>query len=858
MMERHGGNIRRIALQAKKNAGEILDFSANINPLGPPENFRTILARQIDSLVHYPDSDCAEITAAFAARYRINADEIVMGNGSTELLYRLPEILQKKRAVIVVPAYVDYARAASLAGLEVKSFLLREDDDFKVDFSSLDVELTNDDILFLGRPNNPTGAMPSVEQVHALAVHHPETMFIIDEAFADFVPEAETLIAPNRGDNIIILKSLTKFYAMPGLRLGGAVLNPGLANLLKERVPPWSVNTLAQAVGAAALRDETYIGTTRRFVNEKREELHTAIASLPGLSVYPGAANFLLVRAEAPAPDAPEISRRLLEKGIAIRLCDNFTGLDHRFFRIAVRTEMENDRLAAALNEALGVAKKMVAKRKQTPAIMFQGTSSNAGKSVLAAAFCRILLQDGFRVAPFKAQNMSLNSFVTRDGGEMGRAQAMQAQAARLDPDVRMNPVLLKPSSDTGSQVIVLGKPVGNMDFRKYMGQSNPHFATVQKTYDSLAAEYDAIVLEGAGSPAEVNLKKRDIVNMNMALYANAPVLIVGDIDRGGVYASFIGTMECLTQQERALVRGFVVNRFRGDASFLDDAHSYVLNHTGVPVRGVVPYLPDLGLPEEDSVSFKNGNIQTRIPEGPHVDIAVIDLPHISNFTDFDPFLIEPDVRLRVVRKAEELGKPDAVILPGSKNVIGDLEALNKSGLTDGIMELVRKAKTEIIGICGGFQIMGKEIADPFGIESASGRNTAGIGLLLVRTRLASEKTLKLATARHLPSGLAVHGYEIHHGLTDGGELKPVVIREDHENIGAGTENGMLWGTYLHGIFDDDTFRRWFIDRLRERKGLAATGKIVAVYDLEPAFNRLAAVVRKAVNMDDIYRIMGL
>jgi len=858
MMERHGGNLRRISEQAKKDSGEILDFSANINPLGPPDDFRTVIVRQLDSLVHYPDPDCTEITEAFAARYGVSTDEIVLGNGSTELLYLLPTILPKKRAVIVVPAYVDYERAAGLAGLGIKPFYLRKEDDFTLDFSSLDALLTADDILFLGRPNNPTGNMPSVELIRALAARHPETFFIIDEAFADFAPETETLLVPGRGDNIIILKSLTKFYAMPGLRLGGAVLNPKLAAHLKERMPPWSVNTLAQAAGAAALRNERYIGQTRRFVNEKREELRVAVASLPGLTVFPGAANFLLVRAEAPAPDAPEISRRLLGKGIAIRLCDNFTGLDRRFFRIAVRTERENARLVAALEETLGTTKKMHAKRKQTPAIMFQGTSSNAGKSVLAAAFCRIFLQDGIRVAPFKAQNMSLNSFVTRDGGEMGRAQAMQAQASRLDPDVRMNPVLLKPSSDTGSQVIVLGKPVGTMDFRKYMGQSNPHFATVKKTYDSLAAAYDAIVLEGAGSPAEVNLKKRDIVNMNMALYANAPVLIVGDIDRGGVYASFIGTMECLTPQERALVKGFVVNRFRGDASFLDAAHSYVLHHTGVPVRGVVPYLPDLGLPEEDSVSFKNGNPGNRIPEGPHVDIAVIDLPHISNFTDFDPFLIEPDVRLRVVRKAAELGKPDAVILPGSKNVIGDLEALRQSGMTDEMMRLFRQGKTEIIGICGGFQIMGGEIADPLGIESASGRNIVGLGLLPVRTELASEKTLKLATARHLPSGCSVRGYEIHHGLTEGGQLAPQVIREDGENIGVGTKDGLLWGTYLHGIFDDDAFRRWFIDRLRERKGLAATGEIVAVYDLETAFDRLAAVVRKAVNMDIIYQIMGL
>jgi cobyric acid synthase CobQ/L-threonine-O-3-phosphate decarboxylase len=857
MTERHGGNLRKLSVIAGRKYGDILDFSANINPLGPPEDFRTVIGRQTGNLVHYPDPDCADITTAFAARYRVPAEEIVIGNGSTELLYLLPALLEKKRAVIPVPAYVDYERAARLAGLAVQPFHLREEEGFALDAASLDAELTDDDVLFVGRPNNPTGNTPAAADIRELARRHADTYFVCDEAFADFIPEGESLLASARPSNIIILKSLTKFYAMPGLRLGGLVASPELVQRLKERMPPWSANTLAQAVGAAALRNAAYGEETLRFVTARRSELQTALGALPGLKVYPGEANFLLLRSANPAPDAPELARRLLAEGIAIRVCDNFPGLDRRFFRVAVRSERENERLIAALGRALGVVGKHPTKRR-TPAIMFQGTSSNAGKSVLAAAFCRILLQDGIRVAPFKAQNMSLNSFVTRDGGEMGRAQAMQAEASRLDPDVRMNPVLLKPSSDTGSQVIILGKPIGNMDFGQHLGQMNPNTRTVRSAYNSLAAEYDAIVLEGAGSPAEVNLKKRDIVNMNMALWANAPVMIVGDIDRGGVYASFIGTMECLTEQERALVKGFIVNRFRGEESFLADAHSYVLERTGVPVRGVIRYLPDLGLPEEDSVSFKNARTPGRVPAAAHVDIAVIDLSHISNFTDFDPFSVEPDVLFRVVRKAGELGEPDAIIIPGSKNVIGDLAALRTSGVTDRIIRLFEQGKTEIVGICGGFQVIGDEIADPLGIESASGRSITGLGLLPVRTELASEKTLKLASARHLPSGLVVRGYEIHHGLTASGSLAPQIVREDGENIGLGTANGLVWGTYLHGIFDDDPFRRWFIDRLRVRKGLPPLGKVVACYDLEAAFDRLAAVVRQAVNMDAIYKIMGI
>ena len=857
MTERHGGNLRKLALASGKPAGEILDFSANINPLGPPEGFREWISARTGDLVHYPDPDCTDLVRAFAERYRVAKEEILMGNGSMEHLYLLPQLLGKGRALIPVPAYVDYERAAELAGLAVERLPLREEEGFAPDLAAIAAALLGDEIVFLGRPNNPTGHLIPAAALRDLASSHPQTVFISDEAFADFAPETETLIASGRPANIIVLKSLTKFFAMPGLRLGGVVAAPEWIRRLRDRTPPWSVNTLAQAVGAAALRDTAYAEETLRFVRDRREELFAALQALPGLAVYPGTANFLLLRSDRGELDAPEIARRLLADGIAIRDCSNFTGLDRRFFRIAVRTERENDRLVGALRKVLGIAGKKPGRRR-TPAIMIQGTGSNAGKSILAAAICRILLQDGFRVAPFKAQNMSLNSYVTRDGGEMGRAQVVQAQACRLDPDVRMNPVLLKPNSDTGSQVIILGKPVGNMDFWEYTRDRTPPFEAARTAYDALAAEYDVIVLEGAGSPAEVNLKKRDIVNMNMALWAEAPVLIVGDIDRGGLYASFIGTMECLTERERALVKGFVVNRFRGQEAFLADAHETILHRTGRPVLGVVPYLRDLGLPEEDSVSFKDGLIDGRAPAGDHVDIAVVDLAHISNFTDFDPLRIEPDVRLRVVRGADELGEPDAVILPGSKNVIGDLADLNANGMAARILDLARGGKTEIIGICGGFQILGREIADPFGIESAGGRTLAGLGLLPVRTELAREKTLTRTAACHLASGCEVRGYEIHHGLTDGGGLAPLIRREDGELSGCGTETGLLWGSYLHGIFDADGFRRWFIDRLRKRRGLAPLGRIAALYDLEPAFDRLAETVRRCLKMEEIYRIMGI
>jgi cobyric acid synthase CobQ len=792
----------------------------------------------------------------FASQYGVSADEVLIGNGSTELLYLLPRAAPRSRAVIPVPSYLDYGRACELAGLTVDRLLLEEDNEFRVDLSALDSRLRGDELVLVGQPNNPTGLLIDPESLRALALSHPSTVFIVDEAFADFIEGLDSLIH-NRPPNLVVLYSLTKFYAIPGLRLGCAVADPDIAREMRRMLPPWTVNTLAQAVGEAALQDRAYADETIKLVRTLRQGLAAELRSIPGLTVYPGTANFLFLRIDRKDMDVPTLARRMLDDGIAIRNCGNFAGLDGRFFRVAVRTEEENALLCRSMRKALGVTRPAHRSRAKTPAIMFQGTSSNAGKSILTAAMCRILLQDGYRVAPFKSQNMALNSFVTRTGGEMGRAQVVQAQACRLDPDVRMNPILLKPSSDTGSQVIVGGRPVGNMDVDQYIRYKPEAFEKAKEAFGSLADEYDVIVMEGAGSPGEVNLKHHDIVNMNMARHAGAPVLLVGDIDRGGVFASFVGTMEVLAEWERKLVAGFVINKFRGQESLLRSAIEFTRDRTGRPVMGLVPYLRNLGLPEEDSVGFKSGVFDDTSPPDNSLEVAIIDVPHISNFTDFDPLRIEPDVHLRIVRSAQDLGQPDAVIFPGSKNVIEDLLYLQQTGLDRKIKDLFAMGKTELIGICGGFQILGRRIADPHGIESGR-KAIQGLGLLPVETVLAREKTLTRVKATHLPSGLPVQGYEIHHGQTDGACLSTVVQREDGEAIGGGMEDGSIWGTYLHGVFDADEFRRWFIDRLRARRGLPPMGSVCAVYDLEPALDRLAETVRNALKMQDIYRLLGL
>jgi cobyric acid synthase CobQ/L-threonine-O-3-phosphate decarboxylase len=839
----HGGNLRQLAKVAGLQELEILDFSANINPLGPPEWLRPLISSQISALAHYPDPDCIALREAVAARYGVIVDEVIVGNGSTEILHLLTRTLAGARALIPVPSYLDYARAASLAGMHVETMPLEEDLDRH--------PYVDDSVVFLGRPNNPTGTVMAADTLRAIASRHSSSIFVVDEAFGDFVEGFESLTLRRPG-NVAVLLSLTKIFAIPGLRLGCAVADPGLIQRMHDLQPTWSVNTLAQAVGVAALSDAEYVRSTREYVRLQRESFMAELCALPDLTVLPGQANFLMIKIEREGIDAPLLARKLLSAGIAIRVCDNFDGLDARFFRIAVRTERENARLVEELRHVLG-RPRPVSQKRWARAIMFQGTSSNAGKSVMAAALCRILHQDGCRVAPFKSQNMSLNSFVTRDGREMGRAQVVQAQACRIEPDARMNPILLKPNSDTGSQVILLGKPVGNMDVTTYIRFKPQAFEVAKKAYDELATEHDVIVLEGAGSPAEVNLKHHDIANMQMARHAEAPVLVVGDIDRGGVFASFVGTMEVLAEWERALVAGFVVNRFRGQASLLKDALEYTERHTGRPVIGVIPFLSHLGLPEEDSVTFKEERASCA-PEAA-IDIAIVDLPHISNFTDFDALRIEPDVHLRIVRTAEELGQPDAVILPGSKNVVSDLLYLTQNGLAAAITGLER---TEIVGICGGYQMLGSRIADPQGVESIS-KTTCGLGLLALSTVLASEKTLKRVSARHRDSGLAVHGYEIHHGQsvpTD--HLQASIFSDDGEVIGMASSNCTIWGTYLHGIFEADDFRRWFIDRLRIRRGFPALGKVVAIYDLQESFDQLAATVRQSLNMEEIYRLLRL
>ena len=486
-------------------------------------------------------------------------------------------------------------------------------------------------------------------------------------------------------------------------------------------------------------------------------------------------------------------------------------------------------------------------------ALMMLGTHSNAGKSLLATAFCRIFARRGVRVAPFKAQNMSNNAGVTLEGGEMGRAQIVQAEAAGIYAHTDMNPVLLKPEGNRRSQVVLNGKLEGRIEAGNWLETKERLWGEVTAAYDRLSSRCEVVILEGAGSPAEINLKAGDIVNLRMARQAGAPCLLVGDIDRGGVFAALAGTMLLLEPEERLQIGGFLINRFRGDPALLGDGLEMLRERAfGVPTLGVIPYVPDLRIADEDAVPLERDRTTAAPLEEGQLDVAVIHLPRIANFDEFDALDVEPGVRLRYVERAEELESPAAVILPGTKATLTDLAWLCERGLDRAILAAHGRG-AQVIGICGGYQIAGERLDDPLGMEGAPGGKAAGLGLLPVMTTFSAQKETHQARMR-LPGGDVVRGYEIHTGVSrvrEGaagfGEIfersgGPVRITD-----GATAEDGTAWGSYLHGLFENDSFRHAWL------RTLGWAGPVVATTALRnQEYDRLADAVEEAVNWNAV------
>lgn len=512
--------------------------------------------------------------------------------------------------------------------------------------------------------------------------------------------------------------------------------------------------------------------------------------------------------------------------------------------------------------------------------IMIQGTMSNAGKSLLTAGILRVLSQDGYRAAPFKSQNMALNSYITMQGLEMGRAQAMQAEAAGIAPQVCMNPILLKPNSDMGSQVIVHGEVIGNMKAAEYFRRKKEYIPAILEAYHQLEDQYEVIVIEGAGSPAEINLKQNDIVNMGLAELVDAPVLLVGDIDCGGVFAQLYGTVALLEQSEQARIKGLVMNKFRGDKTLLEPGIQMLYQKCPIPVLGVIPYA-SLDIEDEDSLAERLS--ETKAAD--KIDIAVIRLPHISNFTDFNPLENLDGVSLRYVSTKTALGSPDLILLPGTKNTMHDLLWLRENGLEERIRELALKGDSLLLGICGGYQMLGYELADPEHIEQ--GGSMQGMGLLPLRTVFGRQKTrsrvkgkiCNLKGSYQKLTNTDFSGYEIHMGMTENLQNRQNMQENDdicmtteiqqlmhltYEDQSGSTSDGYVsggcMGTYVHGIFEDGSFCNALLQLLAERKGLTWNGgrKLSYLAYKNRQYDLLADLIRDNMDMKALYRIIGL
>lgn len=489
--------------------------------------------------------------------------------------------------------------------------------------------------------------------------------------------------------------------------------------------------------------------------------------------------------------------------------------------------------------------------------IMFQGTGSSVGKSILTAGVCRVLKDMGYKVAPFKSQNMALNSFITKDGKEMGRAQVVQAEAARIEPIVEMNPILLKPSSDVGSQVIVMGEVYQNMTASDYHKNKPKLKGVIKEAYDKLAEEYEVIVIEGAGSTAEINLRENDLVNMGIAEMVDSPVIVIGDIDRGGVFASIYGTYMLLEEEERARIKGFVINKFRGNVKLLESGIKMLEDKINIPCLGVIPYF-NLHIDDEDSVSLRFSYQAKK-----DIVVGIVGLPHISNFTDFTPFEMDEDVEVKYLKSVYDFENIDLLIIPGSKNTIEDMVYLNNSGMTKKILEHHRSNKP-IIGICGGYQILGSEIIDE-GNNESSVLKTNGLGLLNTSTAISNEKRTVQVEGKVDISFMGeklkadVKGYEIHMGVTTFKESYQdfVQLQEGHMD-GAINEEENVLGTYLHGIFDNDAFRKFILDNIRRKKGMETKDEVMSFEEFkESQYVELGKIIREHLNIDKVVEMMN-
>jgi cobyric acid synthase CobQ/L-threonine-O-3-phosphate decarboxylase len=859
----HGGNVSAVASKLKFDTKpEILyDFSVNINPFGMPlPAERSIMGMSSSDYSDYPEIYAEHAVETIAHFYDLPQNSLILGNGATELFSWIVQTIAPQKAHSIPPCYSGYAEICQALGIKME-FAEFAKPEHNFDIKLNDIDFTGIKLIFLGSPNNPTGTVIPKKDILDAAAKNSETFFIIDESFIDFIPEEKSLFAEKKlPANIAVVKSLTKFFAIAGIRLGILYASPEMVAKFAEKRLPWNINSTAQKIAPMLYSDKNYLCKTRNKIAELRAELAANLEEIDTLKIYPGHANFILCRITSDKK-VQTLQKELMQNGIMIRECSEITGLNDSFFRIAVKSEKENNFFVNILKKLITNSDYNITAKPKQP-IMIVGTTSGSGKSVITAALCRHFARKGIKVAPFKAQNMSLNSFVTKEGGEMGRAQVVQAEAAGIEPHTDMNPVLLKPTGDTGSQLILNGKPVCNVTARSYYEEKSEIRKDAQAAYNRLAERFEMIIIEGAGSPAEINLQNEDFVNMAMAEYADAATILVADINPGGVFASIYGTVKLIPQQHRKYLSGIIINKFRGDVSLLKNGINEIEKLAGLPVLGVLPYIENLDIEEEDSMSLDSKEKSTIKTDHHLIDIAVIRLPRISNFTDFLPLETMHSVSLRYVSHPAKLGRPDLIIIPGSKNTIADMKFIRESGFESKIKNL-RTSQTPIFGICGGLQMLGAKIYDPDNIEGELSEIDA-LHLLPIETTLTKEKKLTQIKGliSNLPfsdSDIPFEGYEIHAGETT--FLKKQKVNElknpdSSDNLGYLSEDKSVTGTYIHGLFDSPALRteliKWLVSKNSNIKNYSADD--IPTPDKNQTYNKLADIFEKYVDLSKMKR----
>ncbi len=844
----HGGRLRE-ARETFARA-QFLDFSVNTNAFWLPPTLPGAVPLA-DAVAQYPEADAFSVAARFSEIHGVPQAHLLPTAGAIEGLYLAARLFQGKRAAVFHPSFADYTRACEAAGVETVALeLLPEPPSLERAFASLEKA----DVVFLGNPNNPTGRLfPDLEAlIESPRLAH--LAWVIDEAFIEFTPTPlrSSLLQKLGGlPNVILLRALTKSWSVPGLRLGFlATSHPAWMTRLRAMQPPWPLSGVTEAWAKANLTSEN-----QRLMQESlaalaglRQGLSNGIQALGELRAFPSESNFILV--ESVRQDATRLYDRLGAEGILIRVCHGFQGLEgRRFFRVAVRSEPDNARLLDALAECTVAPTRAPRAKSPKPmrAISVLGTSSNSGKSWVATALCAWLRRKGLRVAPFKAQTLSNHSAVTADGGEIGRAQAVQAEACGLLPSVRMNPILLKPSGASGSQLVRLGRAEGHIKAAEYYTRIEELWPTVTDSLAYWSTRCDALVLEGAGSPVELNLMQRDMANLRPVRNLDSRWLLVADVERGGVFGQAAGTWTLLPHADRARCLGLIVNKFRGDLSLFSDAAQYFAPHFGAPLLGTLPYAEKLQPENEDSLSAEPAAALTGEP------LHWIRFPHLSNSQDTNPWGLDEGVRIEWTQKPETLAEAKVIVLPGTKDTLADLRWLKRSGLADAILQ-ARQRGALILGICGGFQMLGELLSDPEGVAGEKGEES-GLGMLPTRTQFSPEKEVRNVEA--IFQGERWQSYEIHMGRTVfTGMLEPLLQVSDLSGPRPeGCRLGNVWGTYLHGFFEATEVRRE-VTRVSGISGHRAS-PVSFRRQREELYNGMADLLEEHLNLEELWRYVA-